>query len=658
MKNMDSTDPLGSAATVSGHLKIADRLVKSGDIESALKEVRAARSMNPRNLYALAYEERLKTLLDQKAAGRAPKSSPDAEVERAELEKIRHLAEDENNRRAAEKARRQEEEESKRREADERSQVQTARKAALQQKVSEYLRKAEESFSAGEFDRALEEVDRAALIDPSAEGVAGLKTRITEEREAIRHREEAEKVRHEAEVVRRRQLVREQLEKELLGEEGRRRAEAEAKAEAQRRKMNACVAKAREYRAAGNFDDALIELAFALVLDPLNEVVLALQQEISKEQDEVRRLQEGARRKEEERIRAEEEERTDALQKEVSRYIERASSLADGGKFDLALDEIARAYIINPLAPDLQVMEEKIRAEQTRVRAEEEELRRRAEDEGRRRLEEEMRLQEEEALRKLQERQERERTEDERRLKEEKVRTHIKRSQACLEQGRLEEALGEIALAFVVDPLHPEVNALEAKVREAQRRHREEETRGEAASGEVHREGIRERDRVKVSQLKETLDWAGELMEAGEFDGALDETAKAFAIDPMSIEARELDAEIRKRIDASAKKGEEPPAPVGAESTQAGTAEPDQDLKGNGTWSEIDEILARAEQLLEQEEFDLALDEVAAAYAIDPLDPVIAVLDESIRIAQERKLSGEDTDDPRRIVSPRPGKRG
>ena len=44
-------------------LKQADKLVREGDYTTALEEIAKARARDPRNLYALAYEERVRSLV-------------------------------------------------------------------------------------------------------------------------------------------------------------------------------------------------------------------------------------------------------------------------------------------------------------------------------------------------------------------------------------------------------------------------------------------------------------------------------------------------------------------------------------------------------------------------------------------------------------------
>jgi len=60
-------------------LKLVDQLVKSNNLEKALEEVRKARELDPKNIYAFAYEERIKELIAQKKEQTLTKGKQGAE---------------------------------------------------------------------------------------------------------------------------------------------------------------------------------------------------------------------------------------------------------------------------------------------------------------------------------------------------------------------------------------------------------------------------------------------------------------------------------------------------------------------------------------------------------------------------------------------------
>jgi len=690
MKTPETSDPLKRAATVSDYLKAADRLVKTGNYEAALEEVTKARKLDPKNLYALAYEERLKATLEQAARRVTPRTQPEVETEHAALEKIRRLAEEEARRRAEEEARRLAELEARRKEEEERQAAEEARRRALQMKVSEFVRKAEEFMQAARFDRALDEVARGYVIDPLNESLKELERRIRAEQENFRIRAEEERRRREEEQKRQEQMFREQLEKKRKEEEARLQAEEQARREAQHRKVVAYIEKAKEYISSKRFDEALGELAFAVVLDPLNEEILSLQSEIRAEQEKQRLMEEEARRKEEERRRAEEEKKLAAIRQEVTDCLRKATVLFEQREFERALDELARAYVVDPFNNNVRELEEKIRAEQDRVRAEEEEQRRRAEEEARRRFEEELQRKREEELRQMEEAIQERAREEEKRIREEQVKAYLSRSESYLQEGKLEEALGEVSLAFILDPLNPEIAAQEQRIWAEQERRRSEEE----AKREAQRKEALEREAAKAAELQSFLNAARTLLDKGEFGAALDEIAKAYAIDPVNAEVETLDAEIRAKMhaaheaeEARKKAEEEQKAALLQEKIQkhlesvrkfmaekhytealdelalAFVLDPDREEihaleqeiyaaqetamraaeqkrekeEAEKRKAQIQEILDRAEELLMEKNYESALDELTKAYALDPLDPSIAEMEQRIRDAENGK---------------------
>ena len=75
-------------------LKLADKYVKDGDYKAALDAIAQARKLDPTNPYAIAYEERVRSLLNaQQNAGHAQSSNPkDSPPLDQELEQISRLA--------------------------------------------------------------------------------------------------------------------------------------------------------------------------------------------------------------------------------------------------------------------------------------------------------------------------------------------------------------------------------------------------------------------------------------------------------------------------------------------------------------------------------------------------------------------------------------
>lgn len=102
LKEQDGLTPRDDAKKrASEVLKRVDLLLRQGDLENALLESRRVKEIDPRNVYALAFEERIMTLLDQRekeAARKAEESEAEArrrqeEEERQRQERERKAAE-------------------------------------------------------------------------------------------------------------------------------------------------------------------------------------------------------------------------------------------------------------------------------------------------------------------------------------------------------------------------------------------------------------------------------------------------------------------------------------------------------------------------------------------------------------------------------------
>ena len=88
MKQSKSRQTDDRKKRASEHLKVVDRMFKSGDFEGALKEVDKALEADPGNFYALAYLERISTARKTPAAP-PPAPEEDAPAAQAAPEKPR-----------------------------------------------------------------------------------------------------------------------------------------------------------------------------------------------------------------------------------------------------------------------------------------------------------------------------------------------------------------------------------------------------------------------------------------------------------------------------------------------------------------------------------------------------------------------------------------
>jgi hypothetical protein len=460
--------PNGAAqhSDVAVYLRRADKLVKDGKYESALAEIIKARTTNPKNLYAIAYEERVRSILSKSKEDGA--ESTEVTGNTPELEQISNRAIAEAKRSSEAASRMQERLELLKKQEEEARNSESLRRDAIRKKVSELFDRAQDLFRNGEYSRALDEVARINMIDPSNEEITVFEEKVRQEQEAALKKAEEERLKRQAEEEQRR---REYLKKELArikreGEE-KRRKEEETRKKAQTQKVMQHLTRARSLFQEGQYEEALSELAFIIVIDPLNEEMITLEQQIRAEEDK-RQNDELERYR---RLQAEQQKKREATQAKVRKQIETAEEYIKQEKYSDALRVIAAAYVLDPLNDSLQECEKQILQAQ-------EDAQRRAEDE-RVRKEEELRARQEEEMRRLihnaQERAaagENAEVETRKRADKEKITGYLKRAQRYLDEDRFENALGEVALAFVIDPFDDEVISFEKNILDAQERRR------------------------------------------------------------------------------------------------------------------------------------------------------------------------------------------
>ncbi len=612
-----SAEQLKEVAT---YLKLADKLVREGNYAAALEEIAKARAKDPRNLYALAYEERVRSLVTQQKAEKKPDEAGKGGAPQplpAALEHISNLAIVEAQRSAAVAAKQEQELMLRKKEEEERRRQEEMRRKAIEAKIAAFLQRATEYEEKGEFNRALDEITRAYLLEPANEKIQELEKRILRKQEEARAREEAERLRRQQEEERKRQeAIKAQLARLQQEKEEKRRKEEEARKAAQQQKIRQYLQHAQELYSKGYYDEALSELAFVVVVDPLNEEVLTLERKIreAQEAEQQRQLELYRKREEEQR------KKREAILAAIQKHIENAEKLAAQGKYSDALRVITRAYVLDPINEALQNCEKQILAAQ-------EEAARKAEEQ--RRLEEEaIRRQQEEELRRL-EQLERERallgesaeSEAKRRADKERIFQYLTKARRYLNEGRFEDALGEVALAFIINPFDEDVKHMEQDILAAQERKKAEEAELQKTVEEV----VAPVDDT-AEKIAAYLEEASRLASEREYSKALDEIAKAFLLDPLNETIQKFEAQIHKEFhdyqEELRKKQEE-------EARETA-------IKGH---------IQRAKDFLEHEAFDEALAEIAGGYAYDANNKELAALEKQIQKAyaewQERQAEEE-----------------
>ncbi len=590
-------------------LKQADKLVREGDYKGALEEIAKARSRDPRNLYALAYEERVRSLVASQKEKKPEEgiiAPPIPQPIPAALEHISNLAIVEAQRSAAVAAKQEQEIELRRKEEEERRKNEELRRQAIESKIVAFLTRSKDYLEKGDFNRALDEIARAYLLDPANEKIHAAEDNIRRVQEETRMRDEQERIRKQQDEERKRQeLLKAQVARLQQEKEEKRRKEEEARRLAQQQKIAQYLQRARNFFEEEQFDEALSELAFVVVIDPLNEEVLNLERQIRDAQDRQQADQIEQLRKREE----EQRKKREAIITAIQKHIENAERLAQQEKFSEALRVLTRAYVLDPVNEALHACEKRIQL------AQEEALR--IADEKRRAEEETVRRQQEEELRKLElaERErallgETEETEAKRRADREKVLQYLTKARNYMTEGRYEDALGEIALAFIVNPFDEDVKRMEQEIISAQSR-----IKAEAASEaiEIEAEPV-DQNAEKISvHLSDASKFASE----HEYSKALDEVAKAFMLDPLNETIQKFEGQLQKEFH---------------EYQEEQKKRQEEENRRNALITH----LKRAKEYLSHEAFDEALAEVADGFAYDAENKELQAFETQIREAYQK----------------------
>jgi outer membrane biosynthesis protein TonB len=447
-------------------LRLVDKYVREGNFAQALGELAKARHDQPGNPYILAYEERIMTLLKEKVSEpqepratlvpggycQPPETTSGLPSVEGQLHAIAHRVQMQDTLQPGPDP--------------DRERKNQQHKLALLARISEILENASRYLGEHQFDRALEEIGRAMMLDPGNADIIALEQKITAAHEDARDRLEQDRQREE-QTREEEERRRAQEEKKRREEEQRqlREQEEQARRKAQQEKFVACLQHTRRLIGDGLLIEAQAELAFALVLEPGNEEARGLSREITHLEEEQRQAEAERRRREEEARRREEEEREQEAERllAIATAIEDADQLLEEARFGEALTTVTRAYMLDPTSPDLRACEERILQARDLHAQREEERRRAKEEQERRERDERLRHEaEEEERRALAARV----AEQEQRRRElaGALAVHLTSAREFLHTGALDRALAETAQAFLIDPFNEEVKLLEQRV--------------------------------------------------------------------------------------------------------------------------------------------------------------------------------------------------
>ncbi|MDE3056861.1 MAG: hypothetical protein KGJ59_02750 [Bacteroidota bacterium] len=491
------------AEEVASLLKQADKLVKEGNLRSALELIVKAQSCDPRNLYAMAYEERVRALLAEEVdegtniAAQPPaslvKDSNLANVDSAtslhvpaktaqqkqtpSLQYLSNLAVIQAQHStlpvtgtahlpAAEKATAEEEQDQKggeRLEAAEKAKEEE-RKRAAEEKIKAFLARGSSFFEKNEYNRALDEIARAYILDPANKKIGVLEEKVREAMELQRRTPSA---------------AVEGKTEQLTKKEEEEKTKNAARQAAVEQQISRFLTQAASYMEKKEYRHALDEIARAYMLSPTHEKIRAIEETV---RSAVEREQQtnltthgneelGRTKKEEEEKRLVEERRRAALEQKIAAFLSRAAAFCERKEYNRALDEIARAYLFDPANEKIYEAEEKIRRAQEDARRADEEERNKAAGE-RRDLHTMIEMQARDNAKDTAPASLRPEFPNERERGQRKpnadIGRYVQRIRELFAANRFEEALSELAFVIILDPLNQEVLKLEQQIIEKQ----------------------------------------------------------------------------------------------------------------------------------------------------------------------------------------------
>ncbi len=595
-------------------LRQADKLVKEGNYEAALEVIAQARVLDPKNAYAEAYGERVLALLNAQKANPAndKNESPETPAKGTPLspvlEQISSLAIQEEERHLQEMAENREHDSNEQGEKDQLRLNNDVRKAAIIAKIGSYLARAKELATRNEFNRALDEVSRAYLLDAASQEIAQVEKDIRARQEEFEKRKQQSSA-EEARTLeeRRAEELHAELQRVQREQDEQKKQEEESRRSAQQNKIKQHLEAARTYLEESKLEKSQDELKFIHALDPSNKDVGALSREIQVALKKRREEEEERAKKKEE----EEQKRLQALHQAVQKQISQARMLAAKEDYGAALTIIARAYILDPVSDELQECEnELLAAQEDFVRLTEERKRREAEAE-RKRVEEEHNKQKAAELEKILREKEAAR-EAEKQAQQKEIEEYLSSAREHLVAQQFDQALSEVAAAFRLNPFDEATRILEQKIRNAQTEYKEglvdeadEPQQDTGASVESHR--------VQAERFRDE----------GDYQRALDEITKAFALDPLNEIISQLSDEILKEFLAH----REQAISNGERSTR----------------TTVQEHLSRAEGFLNKGSFRDALREVNTGLDIDGANKELLALHGKVSGELQAKKNGKDS---------------
>lgn len=524
-------------------LKNADKFIRQGDILKALDEILHAREKNPTIMYARAYEEYVRSvLLKQTEESESGEGSKEAVIQQLmpTLEKILDLAIKEVKRSAVSAYKQKEVYALQKKHEEEQRSEEQLRMSGIKKKVEDYLQRARSLETKREFHGALSEIARAFMLDPTDERIIQVEDAIkTAQENYDKEQQSLNRVKQREENMRREQLFAQWEQQRQLEKvhEGKKKEEAYQQARSQ--KIREYLQVARGLFGENRIEEALSQLAFVMVLDPLNEEVLSLNWNIREAQ--TKRQEEKLALK---KLQAEDEKKkAEVIRSTIRKSLERAEEFLLQQKFPEALRVITQAYFIDPANEEVLTCEKKIMAAEDEMLRVEDERRKTAEEDRKRKQESELhRL----VIQQQKREQIRERVDAETRLlrDEEEILLFLSKARGFLSQGNFEEALTHIGQAFKINPFDGEIAKLQREILDGQKKSKHAKNPSLQMLVEPQTPG----DLATSENIRLHLEKAQKLREVNRHQEALDEIAQAYRHDPTNETLFALEGEIQQEF--------------------------------------------------------------------------------------------------------------
>jgi hypothetical protein len=524
-------------------LKNADRFVRQGDVHRALDEIMRAREKNPTIMYARAYEEYVRSVI-LKQGDPVDNGAQGAQAQQAvinsllpTLEKILDLAIKEVKRSAVSAYKQKEMLAIQYNQQQEERRDEQRRTSGLKKKISDYLNRAKAFESGNDFHFALNEIARAFMLDPTDERIPQVEEQIKASQEKFQLNDNSDD--------NRKQEVDHRLREHLFAEWQRQRSNEkkleeqkreEAYQQARTQKIKQYVHQVRSLYSENKIEDALSQLAFVLVLDPLNEDVLELNWKIREAQ--TKKHEEKLEQKKQE-VEAE-QKKLETVRLAIQKNLDKAEELLQLSRFSEALRVVTQAYFIDPSNEEVVALEKRILEIEEQSIQREEEIQRQHDEDRRRKQESELhRL----AIQQKKREQIRERVDAETKLlrNEEEVLLCLSKARGFLGIANFEEALSQIGKAFKINPFDEEIAKLQREILEAEKKAK----LARKSVMNLNVEPARPTSEASQALIQEAIIKAQDLRKSLQFQDALHVIAQAYRHDPMNEDLFALEGEVQ-----------------------------------------------------------------------------------------------------------------